>query len=229
MLTIAGRDKEISAPSAIDAWVGFDFEGRGDQYSTMKYNQSHFSGVDWDQSAQENAVYRLIGPRKGWASDVSREKGNYDYLMFANLDLSHPEVRQDLFNWGAWITKELSLGGMRLDAAKHMSVAFQKAFVAHVRATTGNPDLFFIGEYWTENLRELMKYLEDVQYTLAAYDVPLVNNFSRISRSRAADLRKIFDGTLVRHKPESAVVRYPHPFMYWKSKADLDKDHRHEP
>ncbi|CEL08690.1 hypothetical protein ASPCAL11835 [Aspergillus calidoustus] len=200
------RDKEISAPSEIDAWVGFDFEGRGDQHSTMKYNQSHFSGVDWDQSAQENAIYRLIGPRKGWASDVSREKGNYDYLMFANLDLSHPEVRQDLFNWGAWITKELSLGGMRLDAAKHMSVAFQKAFAAHVRATTGNPDLFFIGEYWTENLRELMKYLEDVQYTLAAYDVPLVNNFSRISRSRAADLRKIFDGTLVRHKPESAVT-----------------------
>ncbi|KAL2856793.1 glycoside hydrolase superfamily [Aspergillus pseudodeflectus] len=200
------RDKEISAPSEIDAWVGFDFEGRGDQYSTVKYNQSHFSGVDWDQSAQENAIYRLIGPRKGWASDVSREKGNYDYLMFANLDLSHPEVRQDLFNWGAWITKEFSLGGMRLDAAKHMSVAFQKAFAAHVRETTGKPDLFFIGEYWTENLRELMKYLEDVQYTLAAYDVPLVNNFSRISRSRAADLRKIFDGTLVRHKPESAVT-----------------------
>ncbi|KAL2788046.1 glycoside hydrolase superfamily [Aspergillus keveii] len=200
------RDKEISAPSEIDAWTGFDFDGRGDQYSTMKYSKDHFSGVDWDQSAQENAIYRLIGPRKGWAADVSREKGNYDYLMFANLDLSHPEVRADLFTWGTWITKELSLGGMRLDAAKHMSVSFQKAFAADVRETTGKDDLFFIGEYWTNNLHELIKYLEDVQYTLAAYDVPLVNNFSRISRSRAADLRKIFDDTLVQNKPTHAVT-----------------------
>ncbi|KAL2846171.1 glycoside hydrolase superfamily [Aspergillus pseudoustus] len=201
------RNTEISKPVEIDAWVGFDFTGRGDRYSSMKYHSEHFSGVDWDDRAQKNAIYRLLRPgRSGWAPDVSREKGNYDYLMFANLDLSHPVVRADLFHWGEWITRELSLGGMRLDAAKHMSKDFQRAFVEHVRQATGNPDLFFVGEYWSGNLRELMQYLEDVRYALVAYDVPLLNNFSRISRTRGADLRRIFDQTLVSKKPSHAVT-----------------------
>ncbi|KAL2809121.1 glycoside hydrolase superfamily [Aspergillus granulosus] len=201
------RNVEISTPRTINAWVGFDFPGRDDRYSSMKYHGQHFSGVDWDDKTKENALYRLLHPdRSGWAPDVSDEKGNYDYLMFADLDLSHPEVREDLLNWGTWITRELSLGGMRLDAAKHMSTTFQKAFVEHVRKTTSNPELFFVGEYWSESLRDLIQYLEDVQYKLAAYDVPLVGNFSRASRTRGADLRRIFDGTLVSEKSAHAVT-----------------------
>ncbi|KAL3455938.1 glycoside hydrolase superfamily [Aspergillus heterothallicus] len=204
---LTGRTVEISPPTEIDAWTRFSFPGRGDTYSSLNYHSAHFSGVDWDDRRKENAIFRLLSPgRTGWAPDVSPEKGNYDYLMFANLDHSHPEVRHDLLNWGAWITQELGLGGMRLDAAKHMSTSFQKAFVRHVREMTGDQSLVFIGEYWSADLAELIGYLEDVDYSLVAYDVPLVMNFSRISRTKGADLRRVFDGTLVKHRPESAVT-----------------------
>ncbi|KAL4924084.1 alpha-amylase [Aspergillus undulatus] len=200
------RNAEISTPVEIDAWVGFEFEGRGEQYSSMKYHAEHFSGVDWDDKSRDNAIYRILKPGgKGWAEDVSHEKGNYDYLMFADLDLSHPKVRQDLLDWGSWITKQLSLGGMRLDAAKHFSTGFQRAFVEHVRSTV-SPDFFVIGEYWSGNVKDLVGYLDDMQYKVAAYDVPLVENFSKISRTRGADLRRVFDGTLVQCKPGHAVT-----------------------
>ncbi|KAL4966952.1 alpha-amylase [Aspergillus stella-maris] len=200
------RTAEISNPTEIDAWTAFDFEGRGDQYSAMKYNSAHFSGVDWDDQSRENAIYRILSPqRKGWAEDVSQEKGNYDYLMFADLDLSNPEVRDDLLHWGSWITSQLSLSGMRLDAAKHFSSKFQKDFVQHVQKTA-NPNFFVIGEYWTGDIKELMKYLEDMQHTVSAYDVPLIDKFSTISRTRGADLRTLFDGTLVQKRPEHAVT-----------------------
>ncbi|KAL3472473.1 glycoside hydrolase superfamily [Aspergillus californicus] len=199
------RNTEISTPLTISGWTGFEFAGRGDQYSPMKYHSEHFSGVDWDDKGRENAIYRILGPGKDWAKDVSSEKGNYDYLMFADLDLSHPEVRADLLNWGEWITKELSLSGMRLDAAKHFSTGFQKAFVEHVRKTA-NPDFFVMGEYWTGNIKELVAYLEEMRYTVSAYDVPLVDRFSTISRTKGADLRSIFRDTLVQRKPEHAVT-----------------------
>lgn len=45
---------------------------------------------------------------------------SYDYLMGADLDHSHPEVRKDILDWGVWIVKELDAAGFRFDAVKHM-------------------------------------------------------------------------------------------------------------
>jgi alpha-amylase len=42
---------------------------------------------------------------------VATEKGNYDYLMFADIDYAHPEVQADVKNWGVWVAKELGLKG----------------------------------------------------------------------------------------------------------------------
>jgi alpha-amylase len=205
---IAGRDIEISKPLEIDGWVGFDFRGRGDLYSSMKYHWQHFSGVDWDDKRKHQAIYKMHAPHKDWASDVSGENGNYDYLMFADLDLSHPEVREDILQWGNWITDTLSLGGMRLDAAKHFSAKFQKDFVNHIRSTS-NPDFFVIGEYWTGDVQAIMDYLETLENKIVAYDVPLVEKFSELSHTRDADLRGIFKDTLVQRRPDQAVVRDP--------------------
>lgn len=202
------RTVAISKPSSISAWTGFEFAVRGDTYSSMKYHSQHFSGVDWDDNSKQGGIYLILGEvgnqDKKWAHDVSTEKGNYDYLMFADLDLSHPEVRADMFNWSCWITEQLSLDGMRLDAAKHMSTGFQRAFVEHIQKKV--PGFYIIGEYWTANIRELVSYLDIMQYTVLAYDVPLVEKFSKLSRTRGADLRRIFDGTLVQCKPEHAVT-----------------------
>lgn len=31
------RDKDVTEPYEIEAWLGFDFPGRGDKYSKMKW------------------------------------------------------------------------------------------------------------------------------------------------------------------------------------------------
>ncbi|KAF9889658.1 hypothetical protein FE257_007166 [Aspergillus nanangensis] len=195
------RHVDISPPKKIVGWVGFDFPGRGDSYSAMKYHWQHFTGVDWDERQKKNAIYRM----GAWAPDVSDELGNYDYLMFANLNLAHPAVRQDMLQWGTWITNTLSLGGMRLDAAKHMSIDFQRAFVDHVRQTS-NPQLVVIGEYWSGDIQDLTKYLERMDYRVMAYDVPLLNKFHKLSHIPRADLRTIFRDTLVERHPSHTVT-----------------------
>ena len=42
------RNRVVSDQYEIDAWVGFDFPGRGDKYSAFKYHWYHFSGVDYN-------------------------------------------------------------------------------------------------------------------------------------------------------------------------------------
>ncbi|KAJ5202080.1 CAZyme family GH13 [Penicillium cinerascens] len=199
------RNKEISKPLEIHGWTGFDFPGRGEMYSSMKYHWQHFSGVDWDDKGKKQEIYKILGSNKDWAPDVSTENGNYDYLMFADLEHSHPEVREDLLLWGTWITESLSLSGMRLDAAKHFSTRFQKAFLEHVRERA-NPNFFVMGEYWTGDVSAIHDYLEEVDNQVVAYDVPLLVKFSKLSHARSPDLRGIFDGTLVKTKPEHAVT-----------------------
>ncbi|KAB8274309.1 glycoside hydrolase superfamily [Aspergillus minisclerotigenes] len=196
------RSVEIFAAREIEGWVGFSFPGRGGIYSSMKYSWQHFSGVDWDEARKKNAIYRVASKR--WSDDVAHEKGNYDYLMFADLDYSKLEVQKDVLRWGEWIGSQLPLWGMRLDASKHYSADFQKKFVNHVRATVG-PQIFFVAEYWSGDVRVLMHYLQKMDYQLSLFDAPLVGRFSRISRT-GEDLRKIFDDTLVGNKPAHAIT-----------------------
>ncbi|OJJ63867.1 hypothetical protein ASPSYDRAFT_139015 [Aspergillus sydowii CBS 593.65] len=199
------RNQEISIQEDIQGWVGFNFPGRGDQYSAMNYHWPHFNGVDWDNIRQEKAVFKTRGHDKGWATDVSKENGNYDYLMFANLDHSNPEVRDDVLHWASWITTQLPLSGMRLDAVKHYSAEFQRAFIEELRGRWGEK-FFFVGEYWSSKINILLDYLERMDHQLSLFDVPLVDRFSVISRTKGADMRRIFDGTLVQRSPDHAVT-----------------------
>lgn len=73
------RTKEISDKYEIQAWVGFDFPGRGDKYSKMKYHWYHFSGVDYNAANNKTGIFKIIGDQsQGWAKDgdVDDEKGN---------------------------------------------------------------------------------------------------------------------------------------------------------
>lgn len=201
------RNIVISKPESVSGWVGFDFPGRKGKYSTMKYSHRHFNGVDWDESRKQHAVYKISKPRKDWAQDVSDEHGNYDFLMFANLDHTNPEVRADIFKWAEWIGTELPISGMRIDAAKHYSVAFQKDFVDHLRNTVGT-EYFIVSEYWRGDVRHLLNYLKVMEYGVSLFDVPLLGRFAVTSKMDGSDLRKIFRGTLVEQSPAHAVVRF---------------------
>ncbi|KAH8432285.1 alpha-amylase [Aspergillus melleus] len=199
------RDVEIAQPDLVEGWTGFEFPGRSETYSSMKYSWHHFSGVDWDQMHRRNGIYKILGPNKGWADDVSKELGNYDFLMFADLDYADPEVQDDVLNWATWIASQLPLSGMRLDAAKHYSSGFQTILVDHLRATFG-PLFFVVAEYWKGEVEPLLEYLEQTEYKTSLFDAPLVERFSSTSLTRKADLRDIFDGTLVECQPSHAVL-----------------------
>jgi alpha-amylase len=199
------RTKEVSDAYEIEGWLGFDFPGRGEQYSKMKYHWEHFSGTDWDQATEKKAIYKILGDNKGWSQSVDDEQGNADYMMFADIDYSHPEVQEDVKNWGVWITKEIGLKGFRLDAVQHFSSRFTNEWITNLRKQCGD-DIFVVGEFWSGDVEEMSKWLDDMNHDFALYDSPLLNNFGSISTSEAADLRKVFDNTLVQMRPTDAVT-----------------------
>ncbi len=137
--------KAVSDPYEIDAWLGFDFPGRGDKYSSQKYDWPHFSGTDYNADDNKTAIYKILGDNKDWSQFVDHEKGNYDYLMFADLDYTNPEVEADVKSWGEWIGKEAKIKGIRFDAVKHFSEDFLREFVQHLDQTVGE-GWFLIGE-----------------------------------------------------------------------------------
>ncbi|EXJ65846.1 uncharacterized protein A1O5_11087 [Cladophialophora psammophila CBS 110553] len=203
------RTKAISKPYELETWTKFTFPGRGTKYSDMKYNWRHFSGIDYDSRRKDHAIFKLIGEgkRSDWAHDVSKELGNYDYLMFADLDHSHSAVRSDILNWGAWITSLLNLGGFRLDAIKHYSLSFLADFLSHLDTTTSQGKrLFYVGEYWDSNVFTLESVIKRCHGRLNLFDVQLVYTFSDFSKGRKHDLRTIFDGSLVQRDHGHAVT-----------------------
>lgn len=199
------RNKETSDPYEIEAWLGFDFKGRGDKHSKMKYHWYHFSGTDWDAGNERNAIFKIVGDGKGWSKSVDDEGGNADFLMFADVDFSHDEVQTDVKYWGEWIVKELGLSGFRMDAIQHFSQRFTNEWVDSVNEAVGKP-LFYVGEFWDGDAQRLSDWLDEADHKMSLFDTPLLNNFASLGSSEKADLRKVFDGTLVAKKPVNAVT-----------------------
>lgn len=128
--------------------------------------------------------------------------------MFANVDYSHPEVIKDVMNWCVWVVKELGLKGFRFDACQHFSQRFTNELVQKLEETYGKEELFLVGEFWVPGVKEMLEWLDGMNHTYSLYDSPLVWNFSSLSTARDGDLRKVFDGSLVKERPENAVVSH---------------------
>lgn len=173
----------------------------------MKYHWYHFTGTDYNAGNQKKAIYKIVSDNKDWADDVDGENANYDYLMFADVDFDHPEVREDVKKWGEWIGTELKLRGFRFDAIKHFSEKFLLDFIRYLDETVGE-GWFMVGEFWKTSLPALTGYLERMEHKFSLFDAPLVYNFSSISQSDKADMRKVFDNTLVQVEPYNAVVSH---------------------
>ncbi|RMZ75114.1 hypothetical protein DV737_g5449, partial [Chaetothyriales sp. CBS 132003] len=204
------RRKEISAAENIKSWTRFDFPGRNGKYSAKKYTARDFSGVDYDESRQSNNIYKIVSAGKnGWAEDVDSELGNYDYLMFADVDYAQPAVQEDVLRWSLWITRELGISGFRLDASKHYSLNFQRQLVQTLDQAFGK-NFFVVGEYWNPDSFALGNIIGKFKGRISLFDVQLVYNLSEISSAKASDpkgdLRKAFEGSLVSLHPQRAVT-----------------------
>ncbi|CCC14021.1 unnamed protein product [Sordaria macrospora k-hell] len=150
-----------------------------------------------------NRNVRISGRWARSPEEVDGEKGNYDYLMGCDLDYSHPEVEEDVLNWGRWLVKEVPIRGIRFDAVKHFSEGFLRKFVKMLDGEFGE-GWFLVGEFWKDSLKT--DYLDRMDHKFSLFDAPLVYNFGEISTSVSADLRKVFDDTLVQKAPVCAVT-----------------------
>ncbi|EMC92249.1 glycoside hydrolase family 13 protein [Baudoinia panamericana UAMH 10762] len=153
-------------------------------------------------------------PGRGWANDVDDMHGNADYLMFSNIDYTHPAVRQDTLKWGEWMVDINGVDGFRLDAVQHFSYNFTREWIARVQAASQrkrSEPAFIVGEIWTGEVDRIVKWLDVVGGGAFAYDSPLLYNFSRISEdvrtnSKNSDLRTILRDSLLEHRPHAAVT-----------------------
>jgi len=190
----------------IDAWTRFDFAGRGDAYSDFKWRWFHFDGVDWAEDLGDSSIFKFRGTGKDWDWPVDTENGNYDYLLYADLDLNHPEVIDELKSWAEWYLVQTGVDGFRLDAVKHIDYDFFGDWLGHLRGVTGK-DLFTVAEFWSYDVGALHRYISATGGAVSLFDAPLHDNFHQASKSGGQyDMRRILDHTLMKEHPVLAVT-----------------------
>lgn len=202
------RHEEIDESKEIEAWTHFTFPGRNGKYSDFQWHWYHFSGVSDDVSSDTHGIFRIEGEDKGWAPDenVSTEFGNFDYLMFADIDYSHPEVVEETKKWIKWFIEETNIDGIRLDAVKHIDSEFMRELIEYTRTEFGE-EFFFVAEYWHQKYKYLEEYLEEQEYNISMMDVRFHYALHEASKQGSNfDLRMLFDGTLYKQNAEQAVT-----------------------
>lgn len=196
---------QLDGEQTVRVWSKFTFPGRQGKYSSFTWDHQHFTGTDWNEDSQcTDRIYRFTG--KHWAPETDPEKGNFDFLMGMNVDLSNPIVQQETEKWLRWYLSETNVDGLRLDAVKHISFPFYRDLLVRLRAD-GYPVLPAVGEYWSGDVGRLLYYLDSVNNEMSLFDVALHYNFFHASKAgNDYDLRTIFSNTLVAERPMNAVT-----------------------
>ena len=199
------RNIEIGPAREIEGWTTFTFPGRGSTYSSFQWHWEHFDAIDYDQRTGERAIFRLRD--KIFQTPVDPERGNFDYLMFADLDMGRDDVRAEVGAWGDWIVRTLGIDGFRLDAVRHIRFPFFIGWLDRVRGNAARRPLFAVGEYFSGNVSTLRWFIEQTERRMSLFDFPLHFNMRDIGRGQGVlDMRRVFDGTLVAQDPTLAVT-----------------------
>ncbi|WP_265429664.1 alpha-amylase [Chryseobacterium sp. YIM B08800] len=200
------REKVISSEIEIESYTKFTFPGRGKKYSDFEWNFTCFSGVDYAEG-KDSHIYKIKSEYgDDWEEMIDDEKGNYDYLMFNDIEHRNPHVREELNKWAKWYFDETDFDGVRLDALKHISFDFYKEWLTMLRSNSGK-NIFAVGEYWAPGqLNLLQKYIEATEGCMSLFDSSLQNNFYTASKEGGSyDLRNIFAETLTEADPMHSV------------------------
>lgn len=201
------RNEFTSDVFEIEAWTKFTFPGRQGKYSEFIWDHECFSGVDWAEDKQETAIYSIqnyLG--EGFENVPSTEFGNYDYLMFNDIDYRNRAVIEELKYWGEWIIETTRVDGFRLDAVKHINPDFIVEWIDHLNQKF-NREFFIVAEDWNViDIQGQLQYIETTGGRTQIFDSLLHHNFFLASKDEEFDMRTIFDGTLVQVKPDLAVT-----------------------
>ncbi|WP_287130834.1 alpha-amylase [Candidatus Cyanaurora vandensis] len=190
----------------IHAYTHFTFPGRKDQYSSHQWHWWNFDSLCYNaDTGRVDKLYRIKDC--DYCTEVSPEKGNFDYLMACDLDMSDEFVRGELMYWGRWFVDTTGVDGFRIDAVKHIRSSFFRDWLNHLRVHFGGRELFSVGEYWSRNIDELHNYIIQTDGVMSLFDVPLQSKFHQASRAGGHfDMGRIFEGTLVKEHPHLAVT-----------------------
>lgn len=194
----SNRNEIIGEPVEIQAFTSFSFSQRDKKYSEFTWDSTCFTGTDVDASSREKGIFLIQNSFGiGWEEVVGTELGNYDYLMFADVEFRNPAVRNELKQWAQWLIATTAIDGFRLDAVKHINPDFLNEWIDDVRKESGK-SLFSVAEFWSGDLRLLSQYIKKTRKRFHLFDVPLHYRFHDASRRKSKyDLRQLWDRTLV--------------------------------
>ncbi len=201
------RNQMVSEPYKIKAYSAYLFPGRAGKYSGFQWHHEHFVAFGYDDNNKDakGKIYRV--KEKTFSGEVDFEHGNFDYLMGADVDQYHPEVREETLKWGKWFIETTGVNGFRLDAVKHIPLSFFKEYLEKTREHVKPRELFAVGEYWSGSMAAIQKYIDATAGSMRLFDVPLHYKLCEASkRGRDFDLSKVFDDTLVKDNPLMAVT-----------------------
>lgn len=197
------RLEKISDETTLQAHTRFTFPGRNGKYSDYLWDWHSFSGF-----SKEDSIYIILNEHThgSWGNVMELQYGNYDYLIGCDIEFRNPAVREELKRWGKWYVETTGVGGLRLDAVKHISVDFFPEWLTYLKESF-QKDFLCIGEYWKADVDALLNYIDATGGMIQLFDVPLHFNFHKASKEGDSfDLRTIFDNTLVKARPELAVT-----------------------
>lgn len=202
------RNEFTSDVFEIKAWTKFTFPNRKGKYSEFIWNHECFSGVDWAEDLQQTAIYSI----QNWVGEdfekvPSAELGNYDYLMFSDIDYRNRAVVEECKHWGEWLVETTNISGFRLDAVKHINPEFIREWIDHLEAKF-KKQFFIVAEDWNvDNTKSQQEYINLMGGRTQIFDSMLHQNFFLASKAGTAyDMRSIFNNSLLSITPELAVT-----------------------
>jgi alpha-amylase len=199
------RNHEIGCSKQIKIYSHYQFPGRKDKYSAMKWHWQHFDTVNHNAyNWEDTAVYRL--KNKQFKTPIDPRHGNESFLMACDVDTSNLEVQQELEQWGKWFLDLTRINGFRLDGVKHIQPEFIKYWLAQMRYNSPQ-ELFTVGDYLSHDVEVLHHFIDITEGQLSLFDFPLHYNFHIASHiGQSYDIRKILDRTLMQQQPTLAVT-----------------------
>jgi alpha-amylase len=199
------RNKVISEPMEVEVHTLFNFPGRKGKYSQFVWDWRTFTGVAAENG--EHEIYTILNEYGDkWDELIDDEKGNFDFLMGADIEFRNPHVRDELKWWGKWYIETTNVDGLRLDAVKHITPSFFIEWLDYLKHEF-KKDFFVIAEYWSSNTDVLTRYIDALECRTQLFDVPLHWNFHDASRGGVDyDMRRIFDNTLTQQRPQCSIT-----------------------
>ncbi|HTF30306.1 MAG TPA: alpha-amylase family glycosyl hydrolase, partial [Flavitalea sp.] len=138
------RNELIGEKHEIEVYTKFLFPGRKGKYSKFIWDWRCFTGV----SGEDGSIYTIqneYGDK--WEDLLDDEKGNFDYLMGADIEFRNEHVREELKRWGKWYIDTTGINGLRLDAVKHITPNFYNEWLDYLQHHYKR-DIFCVAEYW---------------------------------------------------------------------------------